>query len=117
MGLVEFSSSQGTVVVELDDDDPGYVRASSGELIAKAKMGFGQALDVIRPVASTVIERIESLPLKPSRIEIELGIKLNARTGAVLASAGGDCHIKLRLCWGPDDPPSSGGDTSADSGD
>ena len=100
-GLVQFEAGNGeTVVVEIDDEDPGYVRAGAGEVVAKAQATLNQALEVLQPTAKAVIEKIDSLEVrKPTDIEVEMGIKLNAKTGAVLASAGGECHIKLKLVW------------------
>src|ERR1700730_8629610 len=99
--LVEFAAGEGvSVVVEIDDEDPGYVRAGAGEVVAKAQTTLNQALEVLRPMAKAVIEKIDNLEVrKPSGIEVEMGIKLNAKTGAVLASAGGECHVKLKLEW------------------
>ncbi len=100
-GLVQFATGDGEViVVEIDDEDPGFVRASAGELVARAETTLTQALEVLRPTARAVIGKIESLDVqKPSSTEMEMGIKLNARTGAVLASAGGECHIRVKLTW------------------
>jgi hypothetical protein len=100
-GLVQFDTGDGEiVVVEIDDEDPGFVRAGAGELTARAATTLTQALEVLRPTARAVIQKIESLDIgKPSGTEIEMGIKFNAKTGAVLASAGGECHIRVKLTW------------------
>ena len=100
-GLLQFDAGDGEIVVaEVDDEDPGFVRAGAGELFARAETTLSQALEVLRPTARALIGRVESLDTpKPTTTEMEIGIKLNGRAGAVLASAGGECHIKVRLTW------------------
>lgn len=99
-GLVEFAMEDGLrIVAEVDDDDPGFVRAGGGELVAKASANIGEVMGALRGMAKTVIENVENLPWKPSEAEMEIGIKLNAKAGAILTSVGGECHVRLKLAW------------------
>lgn len=99
-GLVEFTADDGLrVVAEVDEDDPGFVRAGSGDFIAKSSASLSEALDVLRGTAKAVVEKIDDLSRRPSEVEVEMGLKLNAKAGAVLTSVGGECHIKLKLLW------------------
>src|SRR5690348_7372706 len=99
--LVSFDVGDGeTLVVEVDEGDPGYVRTGAGEVVAKANVTLQGALEILRPASRVILEKIDSLEVRrPAEVEVEMGIKLNARTGAVLASAGGECHIKLKVTW------------------
>ena len=99
-GLIEFGGEGGgVVVVEVDDHDPGFVRAGSDDLITRVQSTFAQALRMLHPATEAIIAAIDELPNRPSEIEVEMGIKFNAKVGAVLASTGGDSHIRMKLSW------------------
>src|ERR1700730_13005924 len=49
-GLIEFGGEGGgVVVVEVDDHDPGFVRAGSDDLITRVQSTFAQALRMLHP--------------------------------------------------------------------
>jgi hypothetical protein len=91
----------GPLLVEIDDDDPGYDRAarSAGELVADTGKQFGTALEVIRPAADALIDKMGRLATRPETIEVQLGIRLNAQAGAVIASTQAEGHLQVKLTW------------------
>jgi len=99
--LVEFPLEKGgTIVVEVEDVDEGMVKAARpGEVVARAEQTFEEALDRIRPIASTLIGKIRSLTDPPDKAQLEFGLKLTAQAGAVLTAAGGEAHCKVTLTW------------------
>lgn len=99
--LVEYSAGDGSVVlVEVDDEEPGFVRASGADQLAgRAAKTLRDALDVVGPTAQALIEKIESLPRRPAEAVVEFGIRLNGRAGAVIASTEAQGHFKVRLTW------------------
>jgi hypothetical protein len=91
----------GAVVVEIDDSDPGYDRVARGarEVVADTGKQFGAALDVIRPTADALIDKIGRLAARPETVEVQLGIRLNAQAGAVIASTQAEGHLQVKLTW------------------
>jgi hypothetical protein len=114
--LVEFAAGdRSAVVVEIDDEEPGFVRASAaGQLAGRAANTLRDALDVIRPTAQALVETIESLPRRPAEAVVEFGIRLNGRAGAVIASTEAQGHFKVRLTWRDPAAGQPAGDDGAD---
>ncbi|MFJ8827044.1 CU044_2847 family protein [Streptomyces sp. NPDC102467] len=50
-------------------------------------------------VAGRALSRMAALPRSPSAVEMEFGLKVNAATGVVLAQAGTEAHLKVKLTW------------------
>ena len=101
--LVEFPlQGGGTVVVEVDEPEPegGTVRAARpGEVVEKALCTFEDALSALRPTVEGLIAKLAALSDPPDQTEVEFGLKLSARAGAVLASADAEGNYKLKLTW------------------
>lgn len=104
--LVEFDLDEGgSILVEVDDADlaADYVRASTpGEVAAKAETTFESSLSVIRTSASKVLEQVASLETEKTRlseVEVEFGIKLSGKVGAIIASTEAEGHFQVTLKW------------------
>lgn len=105
MPLARFSleeSEQAQVQLMVDVDTPvidgGMERVSrGGDGILVAAQTFQEAMATIKEVAATVRDTIAGLA--PSEASVELGFKLSAESGVILAKAGGEAHVKLTLTW------------------
>jgi hypothetical protein len=101
--LVEFPlQAGGTVVVEVDEPEPegGTERAARpGEVVEKAFGTFEDALSTVRPTVEGLIAKLAALSDPPDQTEVEFGLKLTAKVGAVLASADAEANYKLKLTW------------------
>jgi len=101
--LVEFPLENGkTFVVEIEETDPtgGTVRvARPGEIVEKATETFENVLEKISPVTTTIIKQFQNMTSTPDEIEVEFGLSLNAKIGAIIASAGGSAHFNITLRW------------------
>lgn len=100
--LIEFALDDNTsLLVEVDESElGGLVEASSpGEVIAKARVSFEEALDKVKPAANVIIKKLRSLHDQPDEIEVEFGLKLSAEAGAVLAAAGAEANYAVTLKW------------------
>jgi hypothetical protein len=96
--LIEYELDDGsTIIVEVDLPEAGIERAGRGDQIIKAKERFGDALEHIKPLAQTVIAKLEGL--SADEIDVEFGIKLGAKAGIILASADSEANITVRLIW------------------
>jgi hypothetical protein len=104
MPLAEFSLenvSGPAVVVEVDEPPEGFVRvarAANGLLIATKS--FEDAIAALAPITRSVYETLSAV--RPQELEIEMGFKLTAESGVVVAKAGGEAHIMVKLVWKAD---------------
>ncbi len=97
--LVSFDMGDGkSIAVEVDaygDDDRRATRDGQPE---EAQERFNEVIGRIRPVAQTIFESLQGLDA-PDEIGLEMGIKLSASAGIVLASADSEATFKVSLKW------------------
>jgi hypothetical protein len=88
----------GALLVEVTDDEPGMARASRvGDTIEAAAVSLASVLQPIRQVAEEARDAFREAG--PDEIEMEFGVKLTAEAGAILARAGTEGHLKVKLVW------------------
>ncbi|MFJ2825942.1 CU044_2847 family protein [Streptomyces toxytricini] len=116
------------VVVEVEPASSGIVRAARpGEIAGTAARTLTESFEQVRAAAAILLDRMTALPRPPSSVEVELGVKLNAEAGAVIAKTAAEGNFVVRLTWereepgGPEQaaggPDGSGGrSTAGDSG-
>ncbi len=102
--LIEFPLEDGSsIVVEVEEAEPegGMVYAGTrpGAVAEKATQTFEAALEKVKPAANTIIAKLRGLSDPPDEIEVEFGLKMNADTGAIVASAGVEANYKVTLTW------------------
>lgn len=96
--LVEYElEGNHTIIVEVNLPEAGIERAGRGDQIVKAKERFGDALEQIKPVAQTVLSKLEGL--SADEINVEFGIKLGAKAGVIVASADSEANFTVTLTW------------------
>lgn len=69
------------------------------ELVVQAQTSFVQAIDKIKPVAANIIGKVRELQDSPDEVEVKFGIKMNAKIGAVIASANVEGNYEITLKW------------------
>jgi Trypsin-co-occurring domain 1 len=96
------------------EEDPLAPIADVDELVAQASGSVESALDaVIVPTTQMIFSRITRAPYVPAAVEVEFGLKLTGKLGAVFASTEAEGHILVKLTWnrtepvGPGRPPIS----------
>jgi hypothetical protein len=87
------------VLAEVEEDEPGYSRASTKDGIVTAAERLQGALAAIRPAAGAVVAQLREL--SPDELEVEFGIRLNGKAGAVIASTEAEGHFQVKLAWKP----------------
>ena len=103
--LIEFKlddSEQTTVLVEADDNIPaeGQARVSIGGTVTEqASKAFDTALSEIRSIVNSVTRHVVDAVADAQEIEMELGFKLTADAGVILARAGAESHCKVSIKW------------------
>jgi len=56
-------------------------------------------MGTIRSMACHIIDTMNSLPERPSQVEVQFGVKLNIEGNAVVAKAVGESNISVKLVW------------------
>ncbi|MBD2077812.1 hypothetical protein H6F86_28770 [Phormidium sp. FACHB-592] len=90
--LVEFAIQPGI-------EEVGINIPSGTELTKRSAQAISNAMDTIRSMACYVIATMNSLPERPSQVEVQFGIKLNIEGNAVVAKAIGESNISVKLVW------------------
>jgi len=99
--LIEFPLEDGDAIwVEVESDEPGgMVPATRGATSHKAQQTFEAALERIRPAAQVIIGKLRALHDPPDEIEVEFGLKMNVKAGAIIAAAATEANYKITLTW------------------
>jgi hypothetical protein len=87
--LVEFTPKPGMENVSLSPQD----------LVEKSARALDSAMNAIHNMAGRVNATVESLVERPTHLEVEFGLKLEGESGALIAKAGVEASIKVKLIW------------------
>jgi hypothetical protein len=87
--LVEFTPGPGL-------RKAGLLPAEKAEQAAKALDG---AMNAIHHMARRATATIDALVDRPSEFELSFGIKLDAKAGALIAKAGVEAAINIKMTW------------------
>jgi hypothetical protein len=87
--------------VELDEaEQQGMVPAARpGEMAAKAKQTFEEALDQIKPGADAIVDKLRGMSAQPDEISVTFGLKTSANAGAFIAASGVEANFTVLLKW------------------
>ena len=90
----------GSIVVETSEDlAGGPVRAGRpGEVVTEAAQTLDAALDELRPALTTLLDRLRDIA-HPDEVHVELGVKLSAKAGVVIAQTAGEANFRVALLW------------------
>lgn len=68
-------------------------------LAQRSAAALDSAMDAIRSMAARINSTTGTLTQRPSAVEVEFGIKLDAAAGALIARTGAEAHIVVKLTW------------------
>jgi hypothetical protein len=88
-----------TIKVEVTSQAQGVVQAGTGEKLAEAAERLDEAVGRVVKLGRQVIEKARAAGEPPTRIEVELGLKLTVKTGFVIAESSGEGHFRVTLEW------------------
>lgn len=90
--LVEFAPRPGLQQVALP---------SPAELAEQSAKALDSAMNTIHQMARRVATTVKALPIaeRPSQVEVEFGLKLDAAAGAIVAQAGVEASLNVKLTW------------------
>jgi Trypsin-co-occurring domain 1 len=94
---------KGSILMEVELDESEQQRmvpaARPGELAAKAKQTFEEALDEIKPVANVMVDKLRTVSAKPAEISVTFGLMISASAGAFIAASGVEANFTVLLKW------------------
>ena len=90
--LVEFESASGMRSV---------ARISTEDLAEQSKAAVDVAMATMQSMANKAVTAIKKIKVseRPDKVGLEFGIKLDAKAGALIASAGAEAAIKVTMSW------------------
>ncbi|MCA9940192.1 MAG: hypothetical protein KC418_16235 [Anaerolineales bacterium] len=84
-------------------DEGGLVQASLGddvtEWLQKSQMALDKAMTTIVGMAYRASQLRDRIPREFTQAEIEFGVKFDYEAGALLAKAGAEGSISVKLTW------------------
>jgi hypothetical protein len=80
----------GTDTIKVEISSEGLVRASAGDVIGRATERLDDAVARVVRMGQHVVRQARDVPAPPDSIDVELGLKLTAKTGFVIAELGTD---------------------------
>jgi vacuolar-type H+-ATPase subunit E/Vma4 len=98
--LVQFKVGQeDSIWVDVDSAPRtgGVVKTSSDGGLAAVQHSMDASLDKLQRMCGLVLEKLKGSG--PEEISVELGVRLDAKAGVVLASAGSGAHLNIKLVW------------------
>lgn len=100
---VGIRTEDGHVVpFELDEDVDGPVTAGLrwNETLAKAEETFDAGVERATAIARSVITKMASVSTpRPDKVAVEIGLKVSAGAGVVIAKGSSEAHIKIIVEW------------------
>ncbi len=102
--IARFSLEDGTqFLVEVDEPASsavGRVAIDTGQMVYDAKETLEAALDKVKPVAATIVDRMQSgLTTPADEVSVTFGLKLSADAGVIFGSVGGEVTFDVSLTW------------------
>ena len=97
--LVDFKGAGGVVGQVSRSLSPEEI---TKQLVEQSQRAVNGAMGTIRLMANRTIATLDTMANKPSQVEVEFAIKLDAKAGALLASAGAEGSLKVKLVWNRD---------------
>jgi len=92
----------GSEVIRVEVTSEGLQRAGTGDVVARATERFDQAVAQIVRLGQDAVRRARAAANPPDGIDVELGLKLTAKTGFVIAESSGEANFKVTLRWSRD---------------
>jgi Trypsin-co-occurring domain 1 len=89
--------STETITVEISEG--GLSPVGARDKIGHVADRFDEALAQVVRMGASAIEKARATAKPPSAIEVELGLKLTAKTGFVVAESSGEANFKVVLKW------------------
>ncbi|MEV7870268.1 CU044_2847 family protein [Streptomyces sp. NPDC088124] len=101
---IRFTLDDGTAVLVAPPARTGTGAVGLGTRLESAGESLRAALTPVTAAASEVIGQFRGVTERPDEVEVTFGVVLDAKLGAVLASAGTSTHLDVTLRWSNKEP-------------
>jgi hypothetical protein len=88
-----------TLRVDVTRQQKGLVRAGATDAVLRATQRFDEAMAQVVRLGGQALARATAAANPPDRLSVELGLKLTAKTGFVVAESTGEAHFRVLLEW------------------
>lgn len=92
----------GDDTIKVEISNQGLLRAGATEVIGRAGEKLDKAIDQVVKMGQDAITKAREAAEPPTSVDVELGLKLTAKTGFVIAESSGEAHFKVTLKWSLD---------------
>jgi Trypsin-co-occurring domain 1 len=89
----------GTQNILVEIHNQGLVQAGAGDVIVKASERLDDAIEHVVEMGRQAVQKARNAAQSPDSIQVELGLKLTAKTGFVIAESSGEAHFTVTLKW------------------
>ena len=99
--LVQFELADGSpVLIEVEEPPTksGQKVAVTSQGIEQAQVRFVEAIAQIKPAAEAVLDAFRQMN-NPSEVNLEFGIKLSGKLGAIFTAVESEATFKVLLKW------------------
>jgi Trypsin-co-occurring domain 1 len=99
--LIKYPLADGNDIL-IEVEYPGIedvTRSHRTGMIEEATEKFEDMLRQIKPVTAAIISTLREIGDSPDEASVEFGVKLNANSGIILASAGVEANFVFKLTW------------------
>ncbi len=104
-------TQDGEVVpFEIDETEDGPVMAGLrwDAASAKAEETFEAGVERATAIARSVVAKMASISAhRPDKVAAEIGLKVSAGAGVVIAKCSAEAHVKITIEWHSDDATNS----------
>ena len=90
--------------LKVEVSTPGLVQAGADGVIERVAERFDEVLGRLIQIGRDTVIRARESAEPPHGIDVELGLKLTAKTGFVIAESSGEAQFKVTLHWAPERP-------------
>lgn len=79
----------------------GVAAYSLVDMYEKSDEAMEKAMGTIHAMAEKTVKTVKAIPVseRPSKVEVEFGIKFDLEVGAVVAKASAESAVKVTLTW------------------
>jgi hypothetical protein len=104
--LVELSLQDGsTILVEAEEPESEgeMIRVStestSREIVNFPNKTFEESIDIVKPVANTILSKLSDISIQPEEVKVSFGISMDLKAGMFISSAETGANFNVTLTW------------------
>jgi hypothetical protein len=103
--LVKFTLEDGsTILLEAEETEVEgeMIRVSSqstpSEIVNISNKTFEESLGIVKPVANTILNKLNDLSKQPEEVKVSFGISMNLKAGMFISADTG-ANFNVTLTW------------------